>query len=57
MPDSLGVLEAERAKLLQQFLSLSDLGPGSITARVRPAENPAATVPSPTIPDTIHSSA
>jgi len=36
MPDSLGVLEAERAKLLQQFLSLSDLRPGSITAILRP---------------------
>ena len=57
MPDSLGVLQAERAKLLQQFLRLSDLRPGSITASVRPAENPPATVPSPTIPDTIHSSA
>jgi hypothetical protein len=40
MPDSLGVLEAERAKLLQQFLSLSDLRPGSITASVRRCGKP-----------------
>ena len=35
MPDSLAVLEAERSKLLQEFLSLGDLRPGSVTAVIR----------------------
>ena len=35
MPDSVAALEADRAKLLQEFLRLSDLRPGSITAVVR----------------------
>jgi hypothetical protein len=32
MPDDLAALEAERSKLLEQFLRLGDLRPGSITA-------------------------
>lgn len=35
VPESLADLELERAKLLQQFLSLGDFRPGSITASVR----------------------
>ena len=40
MPESLVDLEAERAKLLQQFVSLSDFRPGSITASVRRCGKP-----------------
>jgi len=35
MPDSLDALEADRSKLLQKFLTLGDLRPGSVTAVVR----------------------
>jgi uncharacterized protein DUF6788 len=35
VPESLTDLELERAKLLEQFLSLGDFRPGSITASVR----------------------
>jgi len=35
MPDSLDAFQAERSKLLLEFLSLGDLRPGSITALVR----------------------
>lgn len=35
VPESLPELERERAKLLEQFLSLGDFRPGSITASVR----------------------
>lgn len=35
VPESLTDLEQERAKLLEQFLSLGDFRPGSITASVR----------------------
>ena len=35
MPDSLAALEVQRVKLLEQFLTLGDLRPGSITASVR----------------------
>jgi len=40
MPDSLAALEAERSKLLQEFLGLGDLRPGSITAVVRRCGKP-----------------
>lgn len=40
VPDSLTDLERERAKLLQQFLSLGDFRPGSITASVRRCGKP-----------------
>lgn len=40
MPDSLADLEPERAKLLQAFLGLGDLRPGSITAVVRRCGKP-----------------
>ena len=40
MPESLPDLEAERAALLEQFLSLSDFRPGSITASVRRCGKP-----------------
>ena len=35
MPDALATLETERSQILEQFLSLRDLRPGSITAVVR----------------------
>jgi hypothetical protein len=40
LPESLVELEAERPKLLQQFVSLSDFRPGSITASVRRCGKP-----------------
>ena len=39
-PGSLTDLEAERAKLLEQFLSLGDFRPGSITASLRRCGKP-----------------
>jgi hypothetical protein len=35
VPDSLSALEAQRTRLLQEFLNLGDLRPGSITATRR----------------------
>ena len=35
MPDALATLEADRSKLLEEFLRLGDLRPGSITSVVR----------------------
>ena len=35
MPDALATLETERSQILEQFLRLGDLRPGSITAVVR----------------------
>jgi len=40
MPDSLAALEADRSQLLQEFLALGDLRPGSITAVVRRCGKP-----------------
>src|SRR6202051_680000 len=40
MPDSLAALEADRSKLLEEFLRLGDLRPGSITAVVRRCGKP-----------------
>lgn len=40
MPDTLDALQAERSKLLEQFLRLGDLRPGSITAVVRRCGKP-----------------
>ncbi len=40
MPDSLSTLEADRSKLLEEFLRLGDLRPGSITATVRRCGKP-----------------
>src|SRR5438093_11470372 len=40
MPDALTTLEAERSQILEQFLSLGDLRPGSITAVVRRCGKP-----------------
>jgi hypothetical protein len=40
MPDDLATLEAQRSKLLEDFLSLGDLRPGSITAVVRRCGKP-----------------
>ena len=40
MPDTLATLEADRSKLVEEFLSLADLRPGSITAVVRRCGKP-----------------
>jgi hypothetical protein len=40
MPANLAALEAERSKLLDEFLGLGDLRPGSITAVVRRCGKP-----------------
>lgn len=40
MSDNLDVLEAERSRLLEEFLRLGDLRPGSITAVVRRCGKP-----------------
>jgi hypothetical protein len=40
MPDNLATLEAQRSKLLEDFLCLGDLRPGSITAVVRRCGKP-----------------
>ena len=56
MPTSLPDLEFERSKILDEFLSLGDLRPGSICAVSRAAEDRTATAPSPTTRDTIHKS-
>jgi len=40
MPDSLSALEADRSQLLEEFLGLGDLRPGSITAVVRRCGKP-----------------
>jgi hypothetical protein len=40
MPDTLNALEAERSRLLEEFLRLGDLRPGSITAVVRRCGKP-----------------
>ncbi len=40
MPTPLATLEADRAKLLEEFLRLGDLRPGSITAVVRRCGKP-----------------
>jgi hypothetical protein len=40
MPDDLATLEAQRSELLQEFLGLSDLRPGSITAVTRRCGKP-----------------
>lgn len=40
MPDDLATLELERSRILEQFLSLSDLRPGSISAVIRRCGKP-----------------
>ena len=40
MPDALAALEADRSKLLEEFLRLEDLRPGSITAVIRRCGKP-----------------
>jgi hypothetical protein len=40
MPDTLATLEADRSRLLEEFLRLGDLRPGSITAVVRRCGKP-----------------
>jgi hypothetical protein len=40
MPDSLATLEPKRSKLLEEFLGLGDLRPGSITAVIRRCGEP-----------------
>jgi hypothetical protein len=40
MSDTLAVLEAQRSKILEEFLSLGDFRPGSVTAVVRRCGKP-----------------
>jgi hypothetical protein len=40
MPDDIAILESERFQILEQFLGLGDLRPGSITAVVRRCGKP-----------------
>jgi len=40
MPDTLNTLESQRSRLLEEFLRLGDLRPGSITAVVRRCGKP-----------------
>jgi hypothetical protein len=40
MPEDLAALESQRAKLLEEFLRLGDLRPGSVTAVVRRCGKP-----------------
>jgi hypothetical protein len=40
MPDDLATLETQRSKLLEEFLRLTDLRPGSITAVTRRCGKP-----------------
>jgi hypothetical protein len=40
VPDALAALEADRSRLLEEFLRLGDLRPGSITAVVRRCGKP-----------------
>jgi hypothetical protein len=42
MSDTINTLEADRAKLLEDFLRLGDLRPGSITAVVRRCGKPSS---------------
>ena len=50
MPDSLAALEAERSELLEEFLGLGDLRPGSVTAVVRRCGKPTCHCPRPNDP-------
>jgi hypothetical protein len=40
MPDDVAALETKRSKLLEEFLSLGDLRPGSLTAVMRRCGKP-----------------
>jgi len=57
MPDDLATLELERSRILEPFLSLSDLRPGSMTAVIRRCGKPSCHCAKPHDPPTIHSSA
>jgi len=50
MPDALASLEADRFKLLEEFLRLGDLRPGSITATVRKCGKPSCHCAKPSDP-------
>src|SRR3977135_3692086 len=50
MPRSLATLEADRSKLLEEFLRLGDLRPGSITAVVGRCGKPSCHCAKPTDP-------
>jgi hypothetical protein len=50
MPESLATLEADRSKLLEEFLRLGDLRPGSITAAVRRCGKPSCHCAKPSDP-------
>src|SRR5215472_13668709 len=50
MPDDLATLESERSQILEQFLGLGDLRPGSITAVVRRCGKPSCHCANPHAP-------
>ncbi|GEM_PF-3185073 len=50
MPDPLAPLESDRSKLLQEFLALGDLRPGSITAVIRRCGKPSCRCAKPNDP-------
>jgi hypothetical protein len=50
MPDPIATLEADRSKLLDEFLGLGDLRPGSITAVVRRCGKPSCHCAKPSDP-------
>ena len=50
MPDTLDSLEADRSSLLEEFLRLGDLRPGSITAVVRRCGKPSCHCAKPSDP-------
>ena len=50
MPDALASLDADRFKLLEEFLRLGDLRPGSITATVRKCGKPSCHCAKPSDP-------
>jgi hypothetical protein len=54
MSDDLATLETQRSELLEEFLRLGDLRPGSITAVTRRAASLPATALNTTTRDTIH---
>jgi hypothetical protein len=53
MSDDLATLETQRSKLLEEFLGLGDLRPGSITAVTRRCGKSSATAPNTTTRDMI----
>jgi hypothetical protein len=51
MPDDVATLGTQRSKLLEEFLSLGDLRPGSITAVIRRCGKPSCRCAKHNVPD------